>query len=259
MLEVLSLVEGRFFTAGARDLRVGDRWVRSEIWEPSPRGAAAEPLWYSLDLLPFVEVAARGYTETLRESRGLDVAIESFFAHSSYLEVKLVTVQTTLEYLVGAFERANALSGSVLSKDEFTQHVRPKMEAAIDEVIRGLPTEIGESSIKRAEELFDAKLGGLNALTIRERLFRMLGSDGVPYAGLELPIRDAIRTRGGTVHGRGTSPGQSSEYVRHIAVLRELVKRIFLTLVGYKGRYISYLNGSEDVDFPPTTATVVKP
>ena len=259
ILEILSLVEGRFFIACSRDIWCGENWTGTDSWEPRYFGPAAEPLWYPQNLDPFIQLAVRTYSDALRESRGLDVAIPWFFAHSSYVEVKLTTVQATLEYLVTSFERSRGFSGSALPKELFLEHLRPGFEAAIDTAVGRLQDIVDAETLGKADELFRAKIGGMNALTIRERLFRMLDEDRVPYAGLQDPVKAAIAARGSIVHGSKGIPGESGAYIRHIAVLRELVKRIILTLLGYRGKYISYLNGVEEVDFPPAAPTVVKP
>jgi hypothetical protein len=194
----------------------------------------------------------------LRESRGLDVAIEWFFAHSNYVEVKLATAQATLEYLVKCFEGARDLSGSALPKEVFVKGVRPQLESAIDAAVAGLAGVVNEPTLKISEELMRAKLGGLNAFTIRERLLRMLDTDGVPYQGLAEAIKKAISARSGILHGSRANSNASIENVRHVAVLRELVKRIILTLLNFRGRYISYLNGVDDIDFPPVGPTIVR-
>lgn len=258
VLEILSLVEGRFFRACARDIWCGESWVRTDIWEAPGPGSEAEPVWYSLNLDPFIQLAVRAYTDELRESRGLDVAIEWFFAHSTYVEVKLATAQATLEHLVRCFEEARGLSGSALPRSVFREKVRPQLENAIDAVVADLAGVVDAPALRTAEGLLRGKLGGLNALTIRERLIRMLAAESVPYDGLAEAINDAFGARSSVLHGSKGNSNTSGEYVRHVAVLRELVKRIILTLLGFRGRYISYLNGVDDVDFPPAGPTVVK-
>lgn len=258
VLEILSFVEGRFFRECARDILCDNSWIRTDVWEAPAPGSEAEPVWYSLNLDPFIQLAVLGYTDELRESRGLDVAIEWFFAHSRYVEVKLATAQATLEYLVTCFEGARGLPGSALPKDVFMDSVRPRMESAISAALESLAGVVNEPVLRMSGEFFRAKLGVLNALTIREKLFRMLDADGVPYEGLADAIKKAISARSGILHGSRGKSRVAGENVRHVAVLRELVKRIILTLLGYRGRYISYLNGVEGVEFPPVGPTIVR-
>lgn len=37
-------------------------------------------------------------------------------------------------------------------------------------------------------------------------------------------------------------------------VVREIAARFLLTAIGYKGRYISYIGGYHDADFPPPSS-----
>ncbi|KAA0255668.1 MAG: hypothetical protein EDX89_04655 [Acidobacteria bacterium] len=256
LLEILSLVQGRRLHWCIRELWHGEQWISADLRESHGSTQESEPLWYQNDLWPFVELAVTKYSERLREERGLGLAIEWLFAHSSYAEVKLASAQATLEYLAACYEKSERLSGSALTKAVFVDHVRPEMELALKRASAALEGSVDAAQASAAIELYGRKLGNLNALTLRERLFRMLDADRVPYAGLETPLKDAISARGSTVHGGGSS-GSPDDLIRHIAVLREVAKRIVLTVLGYKGKYLSYLNGHDEVDLSAMTTTVV--
>lgn len=73
--------------------------------------------------------------------------------------------------------------------------------------------------------------------------------------GRRLSCVGAIDARNKIIHtGRHDIPHE--ELTMHVAALRELLKRIVLTLLNYQGTYISFLDGQETVTFPPTNTTI---
>jgi hypothetical protein len=44
--------------------------------------------------------------------------------------------------------------------------------------------------------------------------------------------------------------GEREDLWEHVTVIREIVVRFLLTAIGYKSRYLSYLGGYHDAQFP---------
>lgn len=99
------------------------------------------------------------------------------------------------------------------------------------------------------------KIAGLNNTVLKQRLEAMLRDYNVPVAGLEDHIDDAIRARNDIIH-KGTTKAALPEFYLNVAVLREVLKRIILTLLKFEGQYISFLNGQEFLEFPPSKTTM---
>jgi len=74
----------------------------------------------------------------------------------------------------------------------------------------------------------------------------------LPLANIDLrQIKHAIDARNLVVH-RGLFRSEKERRLHeYVVLLRELLKRIFLTLLGYKGQYFSLLNGPQWLRFPP--------
>jgi len=79
----------------------------------------------------------------------------------------------------------------------------------------------------------------------------MLTTYKVPVIGLEKKIKKAIDARNRTVHEGLYRSDVRGEIYDHVMVLRELLKRIFLTLLQYSGTYQSSLDGMAWKNFPP--------
>ena len=78
----------------------------------------------------------------------------------------------------------------------------------------------------------------------------MLSAYGVPIAGLEDRIKAFIKARQDIIH-TGEHDVEFKDFYIHVAVIREVLKRIILALLSYTGNYESFLNGQETVRFPP--------
>ena len=65
----------------------------------------------------------------------------------------------------------------------------------------------------------------------------------------------SIDARNDIIH-TGMHDAPFASFHLHVAVLRELLKRIFLALLKYTGNYQSYLNGPAWIVFPPTDTRV---
>jgi hypothetical protein len=73
-------------------------------------------------------------------------------------------------------------------------------------------------------------------------------------------VHAAIGARNDVVHDAQYDSSESNVRLwRHVSILRELVLRIILTLLGYKGRYASFLDGFKWRNFPPAEDDEVKP
>jgi len=101
----------------------------------------------------------------------------------------------------------------------------------------------------------DGKLADLNRRPLLARLRLIAKRWGVPLGDInETSLRAAKNARDRIVH-RGQyyddAKESDADLWTHVTVVREVAARFFLTAIGYKGRYISYIGGHHDADFPP--------
>jgi hypothetical protein len=109
------------------------------------------------------------------------------------------------------------------------------------------------SKEEKVQETLSQRLGMLNQRSLQTNLRTLLTRCAVPVLGIEKEIPSLIKLRNEIVHrGHKAESGLPQPLSYYTAVLRELLTRIFLSLLQYKGEYQSYLNGPEWKKFPPT-------
>lgn len=96
------------------------------------------------------------------------------------------------------------------------------------------------------------KVAEINRYPFKDNLRKFLKEYKVPLDGIDQNIEPAIDVRHKIVHRGIYISGESTQSVNdHLAILRELLARIFLTLLKYSGEYQSFLNGLEWKKFLP--------
>jgi hypothetical protein len=155
---------------------------------------------------------------------------------------------TALEHLTRIYNKQTPVPPSV-APDAFATIIRPALEPAFDDAITNTTHDPERARILRN------KIAGLNSTVLKQRLDTMLRDYNVRIAGLEKHIDKLVRARNDIIH-KGTTDAAFPEFYLHVAVLREVLKRIILTLLKYQGQYISFLNGQEFLEFPPTPTTI---
>jgi len=115
----------------------------------------------------------------------------------------------------------------------------------------------GEEEEKAKEIVADLnkKLLDLNRRSILQKVKILEKRWSVPLDDIsDKRIQDAKNARDLIVHrGHYYEEGKEETVAlwEHVTVMREIVIRFFLTVIGYKGRYISYLGGYHEAQFPP--------
>jgi hypothetical protein len=90
------------------------------------------------------------------------------------------------------------------------------------------------------------KVAEINRYPFKDNLRKFLKEYRVPLDGIDQDIEPTIDVRHKIVHrGMYVSVGSTQSVNDHLAILRELLTRIFLTLLKYNGEYQSFLNGPE--------------
>jgi hypothetical protein len=235
----------------------GERIIESEFYGSKRTGKAHDGVGHFLHLQPFLELAVSRYSKSLRRRTGMQVGLQWFLFQPSYFEFQLLSGVTALEHLVATFVKQRT-SPRIVHPRRFRALYASVAEvlAAARQRIRGPKAAVVHEQLHRLAN----KFAMANEPSFREKLLAMLRFYGVPIAGLEKPIAAAIQARNVVVHtGVYRDPTEYRELYVHVVVIRELLKRIFLTLLGYAGQYHSMLNGPEWVEFPPPGPVTVDP
>jgi len=256
VLRWISLAEGRAIGWSIRHLIRGDnRIIVTEIYRPTRSSDPHDGVGHFLDLQPWIDMAVKRGASTVEKNAGLDVAIHWFLFHPTYLEFQLLAATTALEHLVSRFEKAHG--GAKVGNPRTFRALRNALEPFFQRTTRN-----GRAT-SRSRELLLTKMktaiSRSNDAPYVQRLLRMLKGYEVSIDGLESHIRAAISSRNLVVHSGRFREGDDAHGTLHlhVQVLRELLKRVFLTLIGYTGYYESMLNGPHRMPFPPTATTAI--
>ena len=250
VLEMVSLAEGRIVRWSFRHIVYGRKILTSEFVGPQRTGVPFDGAGHFLNLQPFVELAIRRYTPSLRSRTGFSVALQWFLSHPPYTEQQLLAAMTVLEHLAATYVARYGcpkIVGTRTFRALKTDLTRALNEFANDRQRRHRRT------LQQKLQRFHGKISGMNDAPLRDKLAAMLISYRVPLTGIEHLVADAIKTRNRVVHsGIYSSEFDGSERLfEHVMILRELLKRIFLTLLNYKGSYETrFPHGGREI-FPP--------
>lgn len=249
ILDILSLAEGRFINWSIRKTIINGKACSARLFGPRGTTEPQFPIFSFLNLEPVLKLAVEKYTRQLCDDTGIDLAIEWFLMHPRYSELRFIAGMTALEHMIHVFSELNPLGG-LLPRRTFRDSVRPRVESELRAAIAALQNY---SQWNQEVEIMSEKLGSLNQRRLQENLKKMLEHYQVPMRDLVGEIPNLIRLRNNIVH-IGHRPGSPDNpgLTHYNPVLRELLTRIFLTLLKYEGQYQSYLSGPEWIAFPPT-------
>jgi hypothetical protein len=157
---------------------------------------------------------------------------------------------TALEHLISVYTKHHSVPPP-LPKPLFDE-IRSALETAYDTATNELERDDKlDHAVRRVKE----RIANISDTTFNDRLFAMLRGYQIPLVGIQEQVTKAVKARHDIIH-TGQHEAAFPEFYLHVAVLRELLKRIILTLLRYQGEYISFLNGPEFLEFPPTNVTV---
>jgi hypothetical protein len=250
VLDVLSLAGGRFMRWSVRRSFTDGRLRSVRFRGPQPSTAPQYPLFSDLNLDPILNLGLLRYTRKLCDETGADLAIEWFLMNPRYSELRFVTGMTALEHMIHIYLK-NSPQGGLLPKKLFTSVIRPRLKSELNAALDAIADQ-GNWAMQR--EAMCSKLGDLNRRTFRTNLETMLQHYQVPLHGIKEQIPDLVSLRNDIIHiGHQPQDAVHPGLDFYNAVLRELLVRIFLTLLGYRGKYQSFLEGPEWLAFPPPT------
>lgn len=206
-----------------------------------------------LNQQPVFDSAVMSFFNPPIKVKNLFFAIEWFAMNSTYNEVRLINAMTVLE---------NIVASNLGDKDAL---IRPPKEfkrtrKILRQVIKKCVDKWMPEEAEKAKEILvelNERLADLNRRSIFKKFKILVDRWSVPLDGIsDDDFKAAKRARDLIVH-RGHYYEEDKEAVvdlwQHITVVREIVVRIILTAIGYKGGYCSYLGGYHEAQFPPQT------
>lgn len=183
--------------------------------------------------------------------KNLFFAIEWFAMNSTYNEVRLINAMTVLE---------NIVASNFIDKDAMIQPPREfkKIRKTLRKVIKKCIEKWGPEDAEKAKEVLvelNERLADLNRRSIFKKFKVLVDHWSIPLNGIsDDDFKAAKRARDLIVH-RGhyyeEEKGETVDLWQHVTLIREIVVRILLTAIGYKGSYCSYLGGYHEAQFPP--------
>lgn len=217
------------------------------VYSQGKQSSASMRVFHFLDQKNIFETAVKSFFNPPFVVKNLFFAVEWFAMNSSYSEVRLVNAMTVLENLIAS--NLSEEESLVRSKKEF-EKVRKDIRRVLKETIKMW----SDKDEERAAALKDIneKMPDLNRKTLLKKLNILIERWSVPMHGIkESDISAAKNARDLIVHQGYYDHNLEDELWTHVTIVREIVVRIILTVIGFKGRYISHVDGFHDEQFPP--------
>ncbi len=257
ILDVFSLAGGRFLEWSRKSLFLENKWVETVFRSTSHRGKPCFPVFPSMNMQPILELAVTKYNKEIKQTTSFGLALEAFLIPSIYLETQFMTSFMALENFVNTFVYEKKRT-KILTDKEFTRFIKTEVKKGLcraQELMKA-SNDIKELDVKNIDDSIEAincKINELNRYPFLQNLRMFLDEIVVPLDGL--PIKDInkmVQTRHTIIHSGSTTSPNTMGKQHGLSLLRELLTRIFLTLLKFEGEYSSYLNGYQYVRFPNT-------
>ncbi|MBF0333204.1 MAG: hypothetical protein HQL40_06075 [Alphaproteobacteria bacterium] len=240
---LLSFASGRRLTSPITEYYVDDR-VTIEVISHSLSNYGRLEVIHKLNQQPFFD-AAISYISRDQVDK-IKFALSWFSMEAEYNETLLINAMTAIENLVES--NLTAKEKKFGSKNEFD-----KVKSAFREALRGEFCDKTEDELSSLIEQYNERISDVNRISMKKKISRLSVKWGIYLGDISALIDSTIRSRNDIIH-KGTylyGSDDDEELWRHVTVARELVARFVLTAIGYRGRYISWVGGHHDADFPP--------
>ena len=224
-----------------------ENFLEVTVFSQGKQSPASMRVFHFMDQQDIFETAVKSFFNPPLTVKNLFFAVEWFAMNSSYSEVRLVNAMTVLENLIAS--NLSEEEKLVRPKKEF-EKVRKNIRCVLKETIDEWFDNDGERAIALRE--INEKMPDLNRKTLLKKLNILIERWSVPMHGInETDILAAKKARDLIVHQGCYDYNHSEELWVHVTIIREIIVRIILTVLGFKGRYVSHVGGFHDVQFPP--------
>ncbi|MDP1859735.1 MAG: hypothetical protein Q8K82_13765 [Gemmatimonadaceae bacterium] len=261
ILRMMSFGLGRFVEWSVREVYRERTLLECRFVGPSRHGPPAEPPFHFLDLQPALDLALRNHRLLLDPRSGVGEAIDWLTPWHTFAEIRFLSAMTAFECLLA---RTGDLPSTLLTSSAFKRFVRPPLNDVLaSDDLRG--TLEADSAATDSVTVHDclrelsAKLGNLNQRSLSTRLRAFLSRYDVPLDDLPIPIEVLARARHGVVHGTRLDRGETGapDVTACAGAIREVLRRALLAMLGFEGRFTSYMREPQTVPFrgPPTLSS----
>lgn len=255
--DVMSLAMSRQIAYPVRDTWADGKWERVAYSQTRSR-RTYQHVFHPMQLQPVFDAALASYCDPPIRAKGLNYAIEWLTLPVTYSEMRLTNAITTLEHLTGA--NLGPADQVFLPEKAFEKFAKRLRRLAADDLAATFSDvdAAQTASIDAMCATFPAKMQDLNRRPLFDRIMMLADRWCVPLDGLDAEaLRAAITARNRVVHrGYYYEPERGSreqvDLWDHLLLVREVAIRFALTVIGYRGTYLSFRGGQHDVAFPPT-------
>jgi hypothetical protein len=213
-----------------------------------------------MQLQPVFDAALASHFNPPLDAKGLNYAIEWLTLPVTYSEMRLTNAMTALEHLTaGNLQETDQVFLQDKAFEAFAKRLR---RFAAQDLAAAFPDADAQqaAALEAMRAALPGKMQDLNRRPLHARVLRLANLWGVPLDGLDSDaIRAAITARNSIVHrGYYYEPERGSpdqvDLWDHLLLMREVAIRFVLTIIGYRGTYLSFRGGQHDVTFPPDEA-----
>lgn len=243
--EYISFAAGINMTAPVREVYLGGAQVTTEVYEQSEQPGTQMPVfaWHQMEAF-FSHAVAHAVRAP---DQDLWPAIAWFVLPSVYAEQRLVNAMTALENLVDTLLPSK-------KKELLTGKKYTGLVAAIEGFSKD---NLGE--FDKLDEV-EAKFIEFRRRPFHKKLVALFEEMEIPTWDFgDEAIKKAINGRNSVIHtGRykgGNDPATEPGLWAHVTIIREIVSRIVFKLVGFTGKYTTFVGGCRDAEFPPKQPT----
>ncbi len=195
------------------------------------------PIQHSLNQGPIISALTNRYFERGPLPEVLWTALGWMQVDTTFDEVRFLTAMTAIETIIES--ELPARRGTVLPKTKFKT-----LRRRLEEVIALYP-----DATCTQRDVFATRVAGINKKTFAEKIDAVFDHYRISRRDFSTEvILSLVRLRNEIVH-RGLLP-DNTDIWESIILVRELITRIFLSEIGFEGRYCCYIGGRHDRDFP---------
>jgi hypothetical protein len=248
VLDIFSLAEGRWLNWGVRRIWIDQR-LFDQLFVGTDRSSKPhfEAFTY-LNYQPILDLALTQYSEAVRRSSGVDVAIEWAVSNPRYAEAEIVALFTAIEHLIYVHQSQSDRGN--LPKKAFSRYFKSHLKRAVNDLIANARADSIQVTKEQQTHLMNG-VAQLNRPHFKAALAALISDHDVPMQGIQQDIPALVALRNDIVHkGICVNAGVNQPLSFYAGVARELFVRIVLSILGFRGSYMSYVAGPRLTQFP---------